>query len=89
MLMVDQSFSMQEPLAQTSRSKADALALAINRVLDNAVMLGNRGCDRIYYYFDVRVLGYGKDIRLASRDAAGGRRTRERGDTLRGLASRL
>lgn len=62
MLMIDQSWSMQEPWAQTNRSKADALALSINRVLSNAVMLCNRGGDRIYHYFDVGVLGYGQGI---------------------------
>ena len=62
MLLVDQSFSMSEPAGQGQGTKADVLALAVNNLLGNAVLLCSRGGERIYNYFEVGVVGYGAKI---------------------------
>lgn len=62
MLLVDQSFSMSEPAGQGQGTKADVLALAVNNLLGNAVLLCSRGDDKIYNYFEVGVVGYGAKI---------------------------
>ncbi|WP_327145234.1 vWA domain-containing protein [Nocardia sp. NBC_01327] len=62
MLLVDQSFSMSEPAGQGQGTKADVLALAVNNLLGNAVLLCSRGGEKIYNYFEVGVVGYGAKI---------------------------
>lgn len=62
LLLIDQSFSMSEPWGGTGTSKADQLAMAVNRILGNAVLLCSKGDDRIFDYFEVGVLGYGADV---------------------------
>lgn len=61
-LLIDQSFSMLEPWAETEQSKAAALAAAVNNLLGNAVLLCSRGDEEIYGYFDIGVLGYGQTV---------------------------
>jgi hypothetical protein len=39
-----------------------ALALAVNRILGNAVLLCGKGADRIYGYFEVGILGFWKTV---------------------------
>lgn len=62
MLLVDQSFSMSEPSGQGQGTKAEALALAVNNLLGNAVLLCSRGGEKVYNYFEVGVLGYGASL---------------------------
>jgi hypothetical protein len=62
LLLIDQSTSMKDPWGDTQTSKAEQLALAVNRVLGNAVLLCSKGDDRVYDYFDVSILGYGNGV---------------------------
>jgi len=62
LLLIDQSSSMEAKWADTGTSKAGQLALAVNRILGNAVLLCSKGDDRIFHYFDVGILGYGKGV---------------------------
>jgi hypothetical protein len=59
LLLIDQSGSMAARWASAGMSKADQLALAVNRLLHNAVLLCTKGDDQIHDYFDVGILGYG------------------------------
>ncbi len=65
LLLVDQSYSMSEPWDGEGKSKAEMLALTVNRLLGNAVLLCTKGDDRIHDYFEVGVIGYGGDVTLA------------------------
>ncbi|WP_218025933.1 VWA domain-containing protein [Nocardia miyunensis] len=62
LLAIDRSFSMAEPWAETGQSKAQALALAVNNLLGNAVLLCSRGDEQVHDYFEVGVLGYGTEV---------------------------
>ncbi|CUU56319.1 hypothetical protein CcI49_17950 [Frankia sp. CcI49] len=62
LLVIDHSTSMAETWAGGTMSKADQLALAVNRLLGNAVLLCSRGDDRVYDYFEVGILGYGRGV---------------------------
>ncbi|MFE3983331.1 VWA domain-containing protein [Nocardia tengchongensis] len=62
MLLLDHSFSMSESSGQGQGTKAQVLALAVNNLLGNAVLLCSRGGEKIYNYFDVGVVGYGATI---------------------------
>ncbi|RSN31741.1 hypothetical protein DL990_17390 [Amycolatopsis sp. WAC 01416] len=62
LLLIDQSFSMSDPWSGTDTSKAQALALAVNKILSTAVVLCSKGDDRILDYFHVGVLGYGSEV---------------------------
>ncbi|WP_227833329.1 VWA domain-containing protein [Nocardia macrotermitis] len=53
---------MAEPWAETGQSKAQALALAVNNLLGNAVLLCSRGDEQVHDYFEVGVLGYGAKV---------------------------
>jgi len=57
--LLDQSFSMEEPLANSSKRKCDELAKVINAWLQNLII----GCSRpeVRDYFDIGVLGYRTD----------------------------
>ncbi|WP_280483394.1 VWA domain-containing protein [Nocardia farcinica] len=70
MLLIDQSYSMEEAWAGTGASKAQALAEAVNTTLNNAIALCSKGTERIYDYFEVCALGYGVDVRLQLPGAA-------------------
>lgn len=59
--LVDQSFSMTEPFAGSPRSKAEALATAINRFVGELVIRCERGEELPRAYFDVGVIGYTTD----------------------------
>jgi hypothetical protein len=61
-LLIDQSSSMGAAWSDTGTSKAGQLALAVNRILGNAVLLCSKGDDRIYDYFEVGILGYGQGV---------------------------
>jgi hypothetical protein len=63
LLLIDQSISMSALWADTGTSKAEQLALAVNRLLGNAVLLCSKGDDRVYDYFEVGVLGYRSNVR--------------------------
>lgn len=62
LLLIDQSYSMSEQWRDDGASKADALALAVNRILGNAVLLCSKGDERIYDYFEVGIVGYGESV---------------------------
>lgn len=62
LLLIDQSFSMSEPWAGTDASKAQALADAVNNLLGNAVLLCNKGGQRVNEYFDIGIFGYGAAV---------------------------
>ncbi|WP_239331944.1 vWA domain-containing protein [Frankia sp. CiP3] len=62
LLLIDHSTSMSAPWADTGTTKAGQLALAVNRLLGNAVLLCSKGDDRVYDYFEVGILGYGRGV---------------------------
>ncbi|WP_018500715.1 vWA domain-containing protein [Parafrankia discariae] len=62
LLVIDHSTSMAETWAGGAMSKADQLALAVNRLLGNAVLLCSKGDDRVHDYFEVGILGYGRGV---------------------------
>jgi hypothetical protein len=62
LLLIDQSTSMSSPWCGTATTKAQQLALAVNRILGNAVLLCSKGDDRVYDYFEIGVLGYGAEV---------------------------
>ncbi|WP_238010307.1 VWA domain-containing protein [Dactylosporangium sp. AC04546] len=63
LLLIDQSTSMSSAWADTGTTKAGQLALAVNRILGNAVMLCTKGDNRVFDYFEVGILGYGEGVR--------------------------
>lgn len=65
LFLLDESRSMSEPFLGTNKSKADALAFAVNATLYRLVLQCLRG-DEVYDYFHVGAIGYGGDAaRLA------------------------
>jgi len=58
--LLDQSFSMDDPLANSSNRKADELALAINAWLQNMVIACSKS-EGFKDYLDIAVIGYGSD----------------------------
>ena len=58
LFVLDQSFSMNEGIAGSSRPKAEALATAINRFLNDLIIRCERGEDKPRHYFDIGVFGY-------------------------------
>ncbi|ONM48198.1 hypothetical protein B0T44_23470 [Nocardia donostiensis] len=63
LLLIDESFSMNETWGDTAQSKATVLATAVNNLLANTVVLCTRGNDQVHNYFEVGVLGYGAEVR--------------------------
>lgn len=71
--LIDQSASMSDPWGgDESRSKADGLAVIINRTLQNLVIECSKG-DEVRNYFDVAVIGYGERVGPAFTGALAGR----------------
>ncbi|APU16699.1 MULTISPECIES: vWA domain-containing protein [Actinoalloteichus] len=62
LLLIDQSYSMGETWPDVGGSKAEYLALIVNRVLGSASLLCSKGDDRFHDYFDVGVIGYGGTV---------------------------
>lgn len=58
--LLDQSFSMEEPLGNSSQRKMDELALALNGWLQNMVITATKD-DGIRNYMDIAVIGYRTD----------------------------
>ncbi len=58
LFLLDQSYSMNEGIAGSSRPKAEALATAINRFINDLIIRCERGEDKPRHYFDVGVIGY-------------------------------
>lgn len=56
--LVDQSGSMSDVIPGTQRPKANGVADAINRLLQDLVVRCSKGED-IYHYYDISVVGYG------------------------------
>ncbi len=61
-LAIDQSSSMSDPWSATGQSKSEALAAAVNRLLEMAVVLSSRGGGRVVNYFEVGIVGYGGGV---------------------------
>ena len=63
LFLIDQSGSMSDPFGAggSSKSKADAVADAINRLLSNLVIKCAKS-EGIRDYYDVGVLGYGANV---------------------------
>lgn len=60
--LIDQSASMIDPWGgDETRTKADGLAVILNRTLQNLVIECSKG-DEVRGYFDVAVLGYGAKV---------------------------
>jgi len=62
MFLLDQSFSMDEPIGNTSIRKCDQLALSINKWLENLVLANAAGEDSYKDRFDIGVIGYRTDL---------------------------
>src|SRR5450755_4489879 len=63
LFLIDQSSSMAEPFgAQPEKSKAQGVADAINRLLQNLVLKCAKS-DGIRDYFHIGVIGYGADVK--------------------------
>src|ERR1700730_10754114 len=72
LFLVDHSKSMTEPLAGTNKRKADALADAMNRLLQTLVLRCVRG-EVVLDRFHVGVIGYGSQVAPAMGGALAGR----------------
>ncbi|MGO9918153.1 MAG: vWA domain-containing protein, partial [Isosphaeraceae bacterium] len=59
--LLDQSYSMNDGIAGSSRPKIDALTTAINRFIADLIALCEKGEDKPRHYFDVGVIGYTTD----------------------------
>jgi hypothetical protein len=59
--LLDQSFSMEEPLGNSQNRKMDELALAINGWLQNMV-IRSTGSEGVKNYMDIAVIGYRTDM---------------------------
>jgi serine/threonine protein kinase len=62
LLLIDQSKSMAKPFPGAGQSKAEAVADAVNRLIQNLVLRSAKA-DGVRDYFRVGVIGYGKSIR--------------------------
>lgn len=60
LFLLDQSYSMEEPLGNSSRRKMDVLATAINSWLQNMIIRAGTG-GTVKDWFDIGVLGYRTD----------------------------
>jgi hypothetical protein len=58
--VVDQSTSMADPYGEAKMSKADWVATALNRLLQNLVDSATK--DEIRHYYDFAVIGYGSTV---------------------------
>lgn len=71
--LIDQSFSMNEPIHGSEARKCDSVADAINRLLHNLILKCARG-EGIRNFYEVAVIGYGAQVapafsgKLAGRD---------------------
>src|SRR5947208_158474 len=83
LFLIDQSKSMFQPLAgQAGKSKAEALAEIVNKLLYNLVLRcvwGQTVLDRFY----IGVLGYGRQVQSALSGALAGRELVPIGDVAR------
>lgn len=71
--LIDQSGSMQNPLPGASgRRKCDAVADAINKLLQNLIIKCARG-EGVRDFYEVAVIGYGESVSHAFSGALGGR----------------
>lgn len=83
LFLVDQSGSMSKPFGvQQGKSKAQGVADAINRLLQNLVLKCSK-LDGIRDYFHVGVIGYGEQVAPAFAGALTGRRL----DTISAIAN--
>lgn len=59
--LVDQSFSMTDGIAGSTKPKIETVATAINRFLGELITMCEKGEDKPRHYFDIGVLGYTTD----------------------------
>lgn len=72
--LVDQSGSMSEPVAGETRSKAEAVAEAINNLLYELVLRCIKGeSDTPRHYYDIGVIGYGATVQSGFGGSLAGR----------------
>lgn len=74
LFLIDQSGSMEDPFGagESKRSKADGVADAINRLLQNLVIKCAKS-EGVRDYYDVGVIGYGKNVAPAFGGSLSGR----------------
>lgn len=74
LFLIDQSGSMEDPFGagESKRSKADGVADAINRLLQNLVIKCAKS-EGVRDYYDVGVIGYGKNVGPAFGGSLSGR----------------
>lgn len=75
LFLIDQSGSMADPFGGGAggKRKADGVADAINRLLQNLVIRCTKAKDVVYDYFEVGVIGYGASVGPAFAGALSGR----------------
>jgi hypothetical protein len=61
LFLIDQSASMNEPFAGTTRSKSVELCSAVNRLIQNLVLRCRRGVE-VRDYYHIGIIGYGKTV---------------------------
>lgn len=61
LFLIDQSGSMADPFPDTGKTKANGVADAINRVLQDLVVMCSKG-EEIRDYYDISVIGYGAQV---------------------------
>src|SRR5689334_15379734 len=59
--LVDQSYSMNDGIAGSSRPKIEAVATAINRFIGELITVCEKNEDKPRHYFDVGAVGYTTD----------------------------
>jgi hypothetical protein len=58
--VIDQSYSMGDPLGGSSGTKSNGLATVVNKLLNDLVIRCSKG-DEVFDYFEVGMIGYGND----------------------------
>lgn len=58
--VIDQSYSMSEPVGGTSNSKSVMLATVVNRLLNELFLRAQKG-DEVWDYFEIGLISYGND----------------------------
>jgi hypothetical protein len=72
LFLIDQSGSMEDPMAGASKRKADSVADTVNRILSSLIIKCARG-EGIRDYYDIGVIGYGASVGPAFTGALAGR----------------
>jgi len=75
LFLIDQSGSMADPIVGTDpgKKKCDAVADAINRLIQNLIIKCYKGGEEPRHYFDIGVIGYGGSVKPAFGGTLAGR----------------